>query len=445
VFSQTDTGPNNPANLVTNDNSCTVPRIKGNPSLPVLANGGRYVPFMNYRYTGSGDEAGPNTLDRTREGYFELIEMGEVVSRENFTLSMITHGANGLPANCLNVERAWLPIGSGSAATTYWSVNALADMDPPDGGLFGSASIVNVLSGTMMSYDAEAIGAFSNIVQHTSPDSSSPTLANAHESNAASTVTANVFRNGTIEQSRYPVSRAIDAVSALFAQEHLFNQFDSSTANGMASEWILTFPTKYAYVDQAIVGPAAIAPFTRVFPTVSTGADTQWPAVDTDLVYYDREQGTSAGNCDPTDPLCLPISPPPPPPPSARTVLHWATNVLSFNQPAAGSLGSMIVGSRLVQNINSTQDGIDAGWTTLRLYSPYAFGSSLLDRQRLRADLDGGSWLGLPVVGFWASMQTNAAVTPGVLSRHADTSRHRGTNTYVFVPSVAPASEPVAD
>lgn len=428
VFSRSDTGPNNPANLVTSDNSCTVPRINDNPSLPVLPNGSRYVPFMNLSYTGLSDEAGPNTLDRTREGYFELIEMGEVTNWDWSTLSAITHGSTSEPGNCLQVEHAWLPIGT-NGSPTYWSVNSLVDMNVPGGGLFGTAAIIDVLSGTMLSYNAEALGAFSNFPQHSTPGSSEPTLASVRDGGSPSTVVANVFQEGSIVSSIYATSRGIDAVSALFAQEELFNQFATGAASGATSEWIVTFPTKYAYVDEAIVGAGAIPPFTRIFPTTASASNPGTAAVDVAITIFSREEQSAPIECpDPTDPICSPFFPPPPGPPTPK--LFWASNVMGFNQPNAVASGSSILGSRLATNVQAADWGIEDGWATLRLFDATPSSGSLMDRHRTRADVNGGTWLGLPAVGFSATAYTNGQVTPGVLSNHADMSRHRGSNAY---------------
>ncbi len=434
VFSL-NTGAGNPANLVTTDNSCTVPRIKGNPSLPVLANGLRYVPFTNYYYVGGNEEAGPNVLDRTREGHFELIEMGEVVNRERNSLSAIIHNF-GEPGNCQRIQEAWMP--DEAQVSNYWTNNALVDIDPPKGGLFGAASIIDTLSGTMMRYDAEAIAAFRTIALHTGPSATEPTLASAHENSVDNTVTANVFRDGTVVASRYPAERAIDAVSALFMQEQVYGEFTSSAAMGAASEWILTFPTKYAYVDQAIVGAFAIQPFTRIFPTTAIG-DVPNSAVDLKLDFFDREEGAGQSYCfKPSDPACIPISPPPPQPfPNPR--LLWSSNVLSFNQPAAALWGSTILGSRLSNNVGTDLMGIADGWAALTLYT-----NGALSGQQMRPDTDGVVWLGLPVVGFRATVYSTSEVTPGVFSSNADLSRLRSTNRIQGSPFVGATLEQTA-
>jgi len=168
VFSFSDLGPDNPANLITFDNSCTVPAIKGNSALPALFTGAHYLPFRNDAYSGVNDDAGVDSLERGRAGYFEMIEMGEVVDRGRGSLTAITHSPFGsTPANCAQIQRAWLGLGSAPAQDTYWTANALIDIDPPQGGLSGAAAIIDALAGTMLSYNADAIDGFSDIAQHT--------------------------------------------------------------------------------------------------------------------------------------------------------------------------------------------------------------------------------------------------------------------------------------
>ncbi|MDZ4814372.1 MAG: hypothetical protein SGI99_17440 [Pseudomonadota bacterium] len=437
VFSLSDTGPNNPGNIVTLDNSCTVPRIKGNPSLPQLGNGNRYAPFLNFAYTGSNNEAGPNTLDRTREGHFEMIEMGEVTNVDFNSLAAITHGSTGVPANCLQVERAWLPFGAASAAVTYWTINQFADMDLPQGGLFGSASIIDALQGTMLAYNADAVDAFSDIIQHTDPGSQLPSLISARST--ATTAVANVFSNGTVITSTYPLTPiatqqaggGIDAVSAVFSHDALFNEFITSASVGGASEWVVTFPTKFAYVDQAITGLIADPPFTRIFPTASSATNTGIAPVDVNLTVFNREEGPNATFCsDPTDPSCVPFSPRPPEGQVETPQLLWETNVITFNQPEVLVSGSTILGSRLAANVDAQSLGVFDGWMRLGLYEAVAGGGSLINLHQSHPDTTGNVWNGLPTTGFWAASFTNGAVTPGVLANYSGLFKHKGSRSY---------------
>ncbi len=413
-----------PANLTTDDNSCTAPAIKRNSNLPQLPNGSRYAPFSNYQYSGASDDAGPNTLDRTREGYFELIEMGEVVNTSHDSLWAITHGSNGIPADCRQIELAWHPPGS---PLNYWTVDPLRDMLPPGGGLMGTASIINVRDGTLITYNAEAIADFSDIVQHTNPTMEQPSLASGHDANTPGTVTANVFHNGTMVASRYPAERAIDAVSALLSQQELLGEFATSAATGADSEWVVTLPTKYAYVDQAIVGNSAIAPFPSIFPTTESVGNTGIARVVIDEVYFNQERRRPPPCLDPQG-ECFPFGPMPgivPPP----IELHWSSNVISLNQAQAQTKGSHIFGSALVKDVDANDYNIQEGWMRLGLNFPLRYNSSF-QYYRMRADLDGGIWRGLPAVGFSAMTFNSGQNSFGLLSSYGETSRLIRSNDY---------------
>src|SRR3954451_5815875 len=57
------------AGMFTADKSCTTPSFASTTaSAPQL--------FVNYAYSGGNDDGAGTTLDRTREGYIEIIEMG---------------------------------------------------------------------------------------------------------------------------------------------------------------------------------------------------------------------------------------------------------------------------------------------------------------------------------------------------------------------------------
>src|SRR4030095_5342298 len=57
----------NGAGLLTADKSCTSAKVSDSASTP--------TEFVNFAYTGSADDGADSSLDRTREGYVEIIEM----------------------------------------------------------------------------------------------------------------------------------------------------------------------------------------------------------------------------------------------------------------------------------------------------------------------------------------------------------------------------------
>jgi hypothetical protein len=436
VFSISDAGPDNPANLITLDNSCTVPAIKGNAELPSLTNGSRYIPFRNDAYSGANGDAGVDSLDRSRAGYFEMIEMGEVVNRERGSLTAITHlSTSHAPENCAQIQRAWLPMGAVPVQDTYWTVNALIDIDPPRGGLYGTAAIVDALAGTMLSYDADAIDGFSDIAQHTSPGSAAPSLATARTTSER--VEAHTFSAGRPITSIYPLAQAVDAVSALFVQDRIFNEFVTSDSVGGASEWIATFPTKFAYTDEALVGSTAIPPFPKLFPITASAENAGIAAIQMRLGFSDREEGPITFFCEPIFwvPNCVG-----PDADDGIPLFHWASNIVSFNQSAMRIQGSVILGSTAGFNLPTRDGGVLDGWAWLEMYTPdpSAPPISTLSAQRMRPDQSGGVWNGLPVIALGFTSYTNGQLTPGVLSNYSGISRHRGSNSYQPAPGAAP-------
>jgi hypothetical protein len=82
------------AGFFTKDTSCTSPAIPKDG-----------VPFSGYLYTGNNTDLADQTLDRTKEGYAEIIEMADIPlldvnGNPNATLAAITH-VNGAPKNSL--------------------------------------------------------------------------------------------------------------------------------------------------------------------------------------------------------------------------------------------------------------------------------------------------------------------------------------------------------
>src|SRR5271155_155999 len=114
--------------VFTTDQSCTI------PSNTLLQAG---VDFVNFAYTGSAADGADTGLDRTKEGYVEMIEMSDFFS-SSCTYQDITHIA-GVPKDCAGISDA----------------QALSDSNSATGGLFGAVQIINVDSGG--DYDADAV------------------------------------------------------------------------------------------------------------------------------------------------------------------------------------------------------------------------------------------------------------------------------------------------
>ncbi len=411
--------------LVTLDPSCTVPAVFHSTDLPRLANGARYLPFGNFHYSGANADAAWNLANRNYEGHFEMIEMGEISDTTRNSLAAIRPGEAGIPLDCSQIEDAWRSdLG---AERGYWALrDPNTDISSPTGGLYGFAAVVDVLDGVMFGYAADAISGFSAAPLHFPPSGIAPDLASAVGDVVAQQngIAVDLVIGDQWEQLRFPVDRAIDAVSALFMADAIHNDYVTAASLGADSEWVLSFPTKRHYTD--LPSPPALAPFPRVFGGSTSGGVGE-AAVWARVQVWDRH-GQYDVCADRNDPRCpyLGLRPPSLEP---RVDLDFAVNVLTFLQDPA--LPTRILGSARRVNLgvgnpqtmgHFPEPGQGHLW--MRLYDPQ-YGIDYA----LRPDNAGRQLRGLPVQGFLAVRYTNSAVTPGVLANYAAAFRHQVTRS----------------
>lgn len=423
-----------PANLVTADESCTVPDLRG-AELPTIPNSTRrYRPFSNTSYAGS--DAGSDGLNRTRIGHFEVLEMGEVQQGSAVEAALAPPtppGTGPAPPNCAAIADAWQTGGSTPLAG-IWRTDPNAQLLPPTGGLMGTVALVQVADGAYYNYNAEAITDFSRIVQHGAPDADLPTLRDVNEG-ASPTVQSQVPTESGVLSSIWPRStQGIDAISALFVRTALLNEYSVEPALAAISEWVVTAPTKRFYTDPALTGGTqAIAPFQRSFPLSIAGADGAGTACD-DLAAsrFNRQgrtpppmdfQGTSL-----VPAACLAVS------------TFWilrdpvavnTTSALSGAPGLSGVVPSAWLGIGAFQALGSTIQSRDPeGWLRLAPHDPAFIGANGLPaplNRPMRPSQDGDTWNGLPVTGFWALRIENANARPGVQGFYGGLYPHRGT------------------
>ena len=358
------------ARVATLDRSCT---------LPALPAGGQ--DFVNYAYSGGGAPNDDNnglmgTLDRTREGYVEIIEMGYLFDGST-TATQITH-VNGVPPGCGSIT----------------DQQAGFDTSFATGGLFGGMTLINVASGTDYTEDAVALDNFwaQGTGSYFNAGSIFPQLADAFP---VSTVFGT---QGTIVQTDWTSSApnanpGADAVSAVLMHNAVLNEFVLDTGTRSGTDWVVTMPTKRHYVN---VGTGS-APrlFQRNFNTTAGSCD------DVSLDLFDREEFRRAGGFSPA-------------PPGSVNRICWEANVVTFN-------GSNVLGSNNVANVPT---GFTTGWMRLgffpgsqgsahRLVAPA--GQSIITDSfgGTTTDTAGVTYFGLPVVGFAVQSYANGTLNVG--------------------------------
>jgi hypothetical protein len=376
------------AKVGTFDLSCTLPPFSQSSTAP-------FVSFVNYAYTGNSDDKGGASLDRTKEGYFEIIEMA-TYSSASTTGKAVTH-INGVP-----------PCGT-NLSDTQASIDAL----PLTGGLFGSQMLLNVSTGTDYSADPTALDNFNTTGPNYQP--AGVTLPDLTQSSPPVSVV--VAPNGNVYTSFW-VAGTADPVSAVLMHNTVLNEWGLDTTTKTQTDWVVTMPTKRFYVN---VGSGTA---TRLFQRNFNG--TQGACDDVSLNIYDREERTQS------TPLTFS-----PPPPTSTNSLCWEANVVTFN---GNGTVSTIFGSTNSSSI-TVPTGFQNGWLNLGFptgISGAAPNVHKLINTGLTAITTIGSgtttgntvtYVGLPVVGFAnVSFSNGVLVVAGianVLSNYGASFKHK--------------------
>lgn len=382
--------------LVTADRSCTLPAI---PAAGVL--------FRNGLLSADGAGAG---LDRTTEGYVEIIEMS-VISPDSTTGVNVTHDPpGGSPPGCAKVTDA----------------QALADSSGIEGGLFGGVTLINVNSGTDYTEDAVALDNFATgQVLYTGGANLAPDLSSSVPK------TSVTISNGFVWTSLWSVNPA-DPVSAILMHDQVMNEYVLDAATKSGTDWVVTMPTKRFYVSNG-TGPASGGLFQRNFNKTDGSCD------DVSLNIYDREEQTT------TTPVDFS-----PQPSAGVNQLCWEANVITFN-------GTNVLGSANVSNIDvaslSFNPAAENGWLNLGFFPDSVTGGvhTLENFSTIILDPTSGAvsptttatYFGLPVVGFAVQSFANGAIQvngAGVLSNYGGNFVHKGTR-FIASPILAPATE----
>jgi len=413
------------ARIATNDNSCVTPNDLFTRAPGVLE------AFKNYQYTAAPYSLAGTSLDRTREGYVEILEMAVVTLAS--VVGYMTHNSAGIPANCSALDP--LDNFTGNTSTVRFPNTGAAMTVPPTGGLAGRMSIINPTTGGNFSYDATSLDTWTTTIQYSEAGNTAPDLGSPGVADAIS----NVFVNGGVIRSTW--TQSIDAVSAALTRDSVTNEFILDSATASSTDWVVTFPTKRGYVTATVAaaqasGAVAGAPFSNGFTT--TGACDPYA-----VAIFDREErGPTASS-----PIILP-SPLPPVGSVPGSNLCWEANVLPFQ--AASLLGSTNANALVAQiqtfatNANTTagtRTSVASG--TVQGANGWFFMSfNVRTRQYLMpatsalngtafavggasatAGLTIGTHYGLPVVGFAVHNYTRT----GVVSNYGGVLGHKYT------------------
>jgi hypothetical protein len=387
------------AGIWTPDNSCTDPQVSQDPNNPIA--------FVNFAYVGDAEDPANNDLDRTREGYVEIIEMGAMYGDGEY---YATH-VSGVPRDC-----QLLRDDDGDMARF--------STGRPMGGMFGSMTLVNVGSGVDFGYDPVALAQFADVPLWNAPGDTAPSLLDATERSLV--VDANEFQPAAYF-TEWATGRGVDAVSAVLMHDNLYNEFVLDKGAASHTDWVVTMPTKRYYYSAAPSDKElkVLGLFQRNFKSVGA-------CDDVNIVRYDREERTvkTPGSFSP-------------PAPTVQDSICWEANVITFNS-------SNVFGSKNVANLTTT---FENGWASMHFpvvessagipYSAVAhqLGGGITTRVDLfNASVQTGpaaTYFGLPVIGFAAWTFSNGNLG-GVLSNYGGNYIHKYTR------AVTPSGQPTS-
>ena len=370
------------------DKSCTIPTVASTADAPVVHE------FVNVLLD---DAVGDDSLDRTREGYAEIIEMGTIVGGST-TEKAVTHVAGVPPCTASALDDA----------------TAISNTTTPTGGLFGDLTLINVNAGEDYTADAVALDNFRNLGVYDTPGDIHPDLTQVNPPVSV------VVANNAFYQSDWSDWQPVDAISALFMHDHVYNTFilDSGTKSG--TDWVLTFPTKRYYYDSQ--GEVSYL-FQRNIDGANGACD------DVSITVYDREETSATPQ--------VGFSPSRP---GKANTLCWEANVLTFN-------ASQVLGSTNNRNVTTTYQN---GWADLNfvLSSTAAFDGDFAhlqgNEETIVTPINGSSfpaevsYFGLPVIGFALESYNNGTLTEGdgtlVQSNYGGNFLHKGTRSITTFP-----------
>jgi hypothetical protein len=381
------------AAIMTADLSCTNP--VGN--LPVV-NGGE--PFRNFQYVTGGDALPGTGLDRTREGYVEIIEMGTLTGA---WATAVTHTTAGTPANCAVVQGATLTPSS---------------IEAPSGGLMGTGTLINVNNGQDAGYKADALEAWRSTSFYTDAGAVTPSLADASPATSVvvragdrdasgASVLITAYRNTFVTTSG--VAAGARAVASVYMHTAVMNEYVLDQSSASLTDWVITQPLKRVFVSAT----TAAQPYTNVL--TSNGA-----CETIGFTFFNREERSATAAGADFSPL---------PPAGSPNSLCWESNVLSIrnaglSQMPTSTAQSTVLGSFNVTNVNVTSGAaFQNGWARLTFTGAGAttlgMGSSISDRAQmdstevtttLLASVP-ATFFGLPVTGFMIRTFSNGSLT----------------------------------
>ena len=260
-----------PAKLISQDDSCTV---------PIIPAGGQ--PLLPYDHTGPSDDGLGSDIGRLRSGQIEIIEQGVI---------------GGIAAawtanrNCTSLVGRFFD-------SSIWDESPNFEMSTPTGGISAEAHLIDVADGVAFTGSAYMIDGFSGGPRHGTGGESFKATRLTKPTLPANAVRFVVDGFGTVDGNR-----PADAVSLLFMATSLEANFLLGESLDASTDWVVTLPTRQAYLDDRTggalaAGSAPIAPFNASTNSIVDGRDCSaatWTFVSRDGAALPPRETTLCG------------------------------------------------------------------------------------------------------------------------------------------------------
>lgn len=192
---------------------------------------------------------GPQSMQRAREGFIEVIEMG-VVEQDDIKRDITDGAFRGDVTACFRLQQRWE---AGGIWHEESGGNSDTGLEPATGGLVAQLDLINVTDGINYSIPYKALGDFfvDDQVAHASPMDADLSLDAAHP-------IAQINTNGALRSVTY--DNGYDAVSALLMSDELVSVYGLDYIVAGQTDIIFTQPTRRFYINE--LGQNPTAPYT---------------------------------------------------------------------------------------------------------------------------------------------------------------------------------------
>ncbi len=210
--------------------------------------GNRGVSLLPFDYANNHPDGGPTGIERTHSGAFEVIELATLVG----DFAAFTNSRNCAALQAAYVEP--IPDHSPMLRAPASQISANAHLIAVAEGIVYSVPGIPLIGISQAARDPDYSG---------TPRIFTPQLADGE--------TEFVVRTAH-DTLRFGGSRGADAVSSLFMLSRLTGEFYALPAIGATTRWVVSFPTKSAYVSNR---PGSIASNGVAVPPFSTFFDAE--------------------------------------------------------------------------------------------------------------------------------------------------------------------------